>query len=62
MGWLHVVVVTVALTDVGVEPGQVVCVHADSSLEWVVGLLDTLKAEATFCSLDGLCPTIAATV
>lgn len=43
------------LRQLGVD-GQVVCVHADGSLEWIVGLLGALKAEATFCSLDVTLP------
>ncbi|KAI4641282.1 NRPS [Alternaria ventricosa] len=49
------------LKELGVGVGgggsdQVVCVHADGSLEWIVGLLGALKAEATFCSLDVTLP------
>jgi amino acid adenylation domain-containing protein len=43
------------LKQLGVD-GQVVCIHADGSLEWIVGVLGALKAEATFCSLDATLP------
>lgn len=36
--------------------GQVVCVHADGSLNWVVGLIGALQAGATICSLDATLP------
>ncbi|KAH7048223.1 hypothetical protein B0J12DRAFT_754970 [Macrophomina phaseolina] len=36
--------------------GEVVCVHADGSLHWIVGLLGSLKAGATVCSLDATLP------
>jgi amino acid adenylation domain-containing protein len=45
----------VALDKLHVE-GQVVCVHADASVEWIVGLLGALKAGATMCSLDATLP------
>ncbi|KAF5852348.1 hypothetical protein GGP41_007779 [Bipolaris sorokiniana] len=45
-----------ALGEAGVKAGEVVCVHADGSLEWIVGLLGALQADAVFCSLDATLP------
>ncbi|EUC40847.1 hypothetical protein COCMIDRAFT_107726, partial [Bipolaris oryzae ATCC 44560] len=45
-----------ALSEAGVKAGEVVCVHADGSLEWIVGLLGALQADAVFCSLDATLP------
>ncbi|PSN67009.1 CoA-dependent acyltransferase, partial [Corynespora cassiicola Philippines] len=47
--------VAMALSRFDVQ-GEVVCVHADGSLEWVAGLMGALKADATFCSLDVTLP------
>ncbi|KAK7516270.1 hypothetical protein IWZ03DRAFT_423611 [Phyllosticta citriasiana] len=42
--------------NLGVEKDEVVCVHADGSLNWVIGLTGVLKADATICSLDSTLP------
>ncbi|EKG22616.1 AMP-dependent synthetase/ligase, partial [Macrophomina phaseolina MS6] len=47
--------VSAALSRLNVS-GQVVCVHADGSLNWIVGLVGALKAGATICSLDATLP------
>ncbi|ETS77601.1 hypothetical protein PFICI_09663 [Pestalotiopsis fici W106-1] len=35
-----------------VAPGDVVCVHADGSMNWIVAIYAVLKAGATYCPLD----------
>ncbi|CZT23698.1 uncharacterized protein RCC_09412 [Ramularia collo-cygni] len=44
------------LARMGLQPGDVVCVHADGSASWVLGLLATLRAGGVFCSLDASLP------
>ncbi|KAK8157442.1 hypothetical protein IWX90DRAFT_442565 [Phyllosticta citrichinensis] len=45
-----------ALAELDVQKDEVVCLHADGSLNWVVGLMGVLKADATICSLDSTLP------
>ncbi|KAJ8069778.1 hypothetical protein OCU04_000194 [Sclerotinia nivalis] len=35
-----------------VAPGDVVCVHADRSINWIVAIYGVLKARAIYCPLD----------
>ena len=39
-----------------VSPGDVVCVHSDRSMNWIVAVYGILKAGATYCSLDSALP------
>lgn len=39
-----------------VQVGDVVCLHADHSVNWVIGILGILKAGATYCPLDEIQP------
>ncbi|KAK7612025.1 hypothetical protein JOL62DRAFT_610924 [Phyllosticta paracitricarpa] len=50
------VLIASALTNLCVEKDEVVCVHADGSLNWVIGLMGVLEADATICSLDSTLP------
>lgn len=47
--------VSETLERLGVS-GEVVCAHADGSLNWVVSLIGILKAGAIICSLDATLP------
>ncbi|KAL5364136.1 BcNRPS1, nonribosomal peptide synthetase [Aspergillus floccosus] len=38
------------------QPGDVVCVHADRSLEWISGIYGVLLAGAVYCPLDANLP------
>ncbi|KAI0508614.1 acetyl-CoA synthetase-like protein [Xylaria bambusicola] len=35
-----------------VRPGDVVCVHADGSIQWIVAIFAVLKARAVYCPFD----------
>ncbi|OJD30963.1 nonribosomal peptide synthase-like protein [Diplodia corticola] len=48
--------VAAALAELHVAEDEAVCVHADGSVDWVVGLMGVLKAGATMCSLDATLP------
>lgn len=39
-----------------VRPGDIVCVHSDRSINWIVAIYGILKAKATYCSLDSGLP------
>lgn len=39
-----------------VRPGDVVCVHSDRSVNWIVAIYGILKTGATYCSLDSGLP------
>lgn len=39
-----------------VAPGEVVCVHADRSIEWIVAIYAVFKAQAVYCPLDPAIP------
>ncbi|TVY93795.1 Nonribosomal peptide synthetase, partial [Lachnellula willkommii] len=39
-----------------VNPGTVVCVHADRSINWIVAIYGILKARAVYCPLDRVLP------
>ncbi|PVI02684.1 putative nonribosomal peptide synthase GliP-like protein [Periconia macrospinosa] len=39
-----------------VVPGEVVCVHADRSMEWIVAIYAVFKAQAVYCPLDPAIP------
>ncbi|KAI4641285.1 putative NRPS-like protein biosynthetic cluster [Alternaria ventricosa] len=41
-----------AVTEEFVKPGDVVCVVADRSINWIVGVCAALKAGAVYCPLD----------
>jgi non-ribosomal peptide synthetase component F/acyl carrier protein len=43
--------VALELTHV-INPGDVICVHSDRSINWLVGIYAILKAGAVYCSLD----------
>lgn len=46
-----------------VHPGDIVCVHSDRSINWIVAIYGILKAGATYCSLDsGLPPELRDTM
>ncbi|KAF3483164.1 nonribosomal peptide synthetase [Arthroderma uncinatum] len=36
--------------------GDVVCLHADRSINWIVGMMGVLKAGAVYCAVDGGLP------
>ena len=38
------------------RPGDVVCVHSDRSMNWIVAIYGILKSGATYCSLDSGLP------
>lgn len=40
-----------------VQPGDVVCVHADRSIHWIVAIYGVLKARAVYCALDPSLPS-----
>ena len=40
-----------------VHPGDIVCVHSDRSINWIVAIYGILKAEGTYCSLDSGLPS-----
>ncbi|KAM3511782.1 hypothetical protein MY11210_004602 [Beauveria gryllotalpidicola] len=39
-----------------VEPGDVICVHADRSIYWIIAICAVLKAGAVYCPLDPALP------
>ncbi|KJZ70091.1 hypothetical protein HIM_10518 [Hirsutella minnesotensis 3608] len=39
-----------------VAPGDVVCVHADRSINWIIAIYAVLKAQAVYCPLDPAIP------
>ncbi|POS75433.1 D-alanine-poly(Phosphoribitol) ligase subunit 1 [Diaporthe helianthi] len=39
-----------------VRPGEVVCVHADGTTDWIIAIYATLKAGAVYCPLDSTLP------
>ncbi|KAG8412671.1 Nonribosomal peptide synthetase [Metarhizium acridum] len=39
-----------------VSPGDVVCVHADRSINWIIAIYAVLKARAVYCPLDPAIP------
>ncbi|KAH7303238.1 hypothetical protein B0I35DRAFT_498680 [Stachybotrys elegans] len=39
-----------------IEPGDVVCVHADGTIGWVVAIYSVLMANAVYCPLDANSP------
>lgn len=41
-----------ALLDLGVKPEEVVTVHADGSINWIVSIYGVLRAGAVYCPLD----------
>ncbi|KAJ2975050.1 hypothetical protein NQ176_g5733 [Zarea fungicola] len=41
-----------ALLDLGVKPEEVVAVHADGSINWIVSIYGVLRAGAVYCPLD----------
>lgn len=43
-------------SECGVAPGDVVCVHADRSLNWIVAILAILKAGAVYSAQDATLP------
>ncbi|POS79672.1 D-alanine-poly(Phosphoribitol) ligase subunit 1 [Diaporthe helianthi] len=45
-------VATVLCEEYGVKPGDVVCVDADRSLDWLVSIFAVLKTGAAYCPLD----------
>ncbi|KAI0107197.1 tyrocidine synthetase 1 [Nemania sp. FL0031] len=44
-----------ALSD-RISPGEIVCVDADRSLNWIIAIFGVLKAEAVYCALDSDLP------
>ncbi|KAH8197406.1 hypothetical protein TruAng_008429 [Truncatella angustata] len=40
-----------------VEPGGIVCIHADHSINWVIAIYGILKAGGVYCSLDAALPS-----
>lgn len=40
------------ITQAGVRPGDVICVDADRSLNWIVAMMGVLKTGAAYCALD----------
>ena len=39
-----------------IRPGDIVCVHSDRSINWIVAIFGILKAGGTYCSLDSSLP------
>lgn len=39
-----------------VKPGDVICVHANGTIQWIVAIYATLKAGAIYCPLDECLP------
>ncbi|KAI0886471.1 acetyl-CoA synthetase-like protein [Annulohypoxylon maeteangense] len=40
-----------------VDPGDVICVHADGTPDWIIAIYAVLKAGATYCPLDPTQPS-----
>ncbi|CAD6577320.1 MAG: hypothetical protein ASARMPRED_008215 [Alectoria sarmentosa] len=40
-----------------IQPGEVVCVHADRSIQWIIAIYGILKAGAIYCPFDESWPT-----
>lgn len=40
-----------------VKPGEVICVHADRSVRWIIAIYGILKAGAIYCPFDANWPT-----
>lgn len=40
-----------------ISPGDVVCVHSDRSVNWVIAIYSILKAGGVYCSLDSALPS-----
>ncbi len=40
-----------------IQPGDVVCVHADRSINWIVAIYGILKAGGVYCPLDAALPS-----
>lgn len=39
-----------------IQPGEVVCVHADRSINWIIAIYGILKAGGIYCALDAALP------
>ncbi|RFU77899.1 amp-dependent synthetase ligase [Trichoderma arundinaceum] len=39
-----------------ITPGDIVCVHADRSINWIIAIYAVLKAQAVYCPLDPALP------
>ncbi len=42
-----------------IQPGEVVCVHADGSINWIVAIYSVLKAGGVYCPFDETLPVEA---
>lgn len=40
-----------------ISPGDVVCVHSDRSVNWLIAIYSILKARGVYCSLDSALPS-----
>lgn len=50
-------VIASTLIKYGVQPGDIVCVDADRSVNWIISIFGVLKTSAAYCALDWELPS-----